>query len=317
MQIGPVFQVGATEIRTGTCSWTDPTLVKGADWYPKKSMSAAERLAFYASHFPLVEVDSTYYWPPTPKMAEDWVARTPAGFLMDIKGYSLLTGHPTRAESLWEDLREAIAEEHRGKRNVYDTHLPPDAVDEAWVRFEHALAPLHRAGKLGGVLLQYPEWFTPNMANRATLGQVRSRLPDYRVHVELRSPRWWADADDRRRTVELLRANDLTHVVVDAPAASGLPAIVEATSLTAVVRFHGRNEENWKKRDITPAERFNYLYSDDELAAWVPRLEELAGEVERVHALMNNCHGDKGVRNAADLGRLLADAGAVALSPDA
>jgi uncharacterized protein YecE (DUF72 family) len=253
-----------------------------------------------------VEVDSTYYWPPTPKLAHDWVHRTPPGFVMDVKAYGLLTGHPTRRESLWEDLRDGVPEEHRAKRNVYAHHLPTDVQDEAWARFGHALGPLHQAGKLGGVLFQYPEWFTPKMANRAELERLGERLPDYRLYVELRSPRWWADADDRRRTLELLRGCGLAHVVVDAPPASGLPAVVEATADTAVVRFHGRNDDTWSKRDISPAERFNYLYSEEELAGWVPELERLAVGVERVHALMNNCHGDKGVRNAADLAGLLA-----------
>ncbi len=305
MEMGPVLHLEGAEIRTGTCSWTDPTLVKGTDWYPRKSMSAAERLAFYAAHFPVVEVDSTYYWPPTPKLAEDWVERTPPGFVMDVKGYSLLTGHPTRRESLWEDVRELVAEDHRGKRNVYAEHLPPDAVDEAWARFDHALAPLHRAGKLGGVLLQYPEWFTPKKANREILADARRRLPDYDVYVELRSPRWWATEEDRDRTLGVLRDWGLVHVVVDAPPSSGLPAVVEATADAAVVRFHGRNDETWAKRDISAAERFNYLYGRDELAAWVPRLAELAGRVDRVHALLNNCYGDKGVRNAADLAERL------------
>lgn len=317
MEIGPVLRLGGTEIRTGTCSWTDPTLVKGTDWYPKKSMSAAERLAFYASNFPVVEVDSTYYWPPTPQLAKGWVERTPDGFVMDVKGYGLLTGHPARADSVWEDLRQLVAEEHRGKKNLYADHLPPDAVDEAWARFEHALAPLHQAGKLGGVLFQYPDWFTPKMANRAVLEQLRSRLPDYTMYVELRSPRWWASTDDRRRTLELLRAHDLVHVVVDAPAASGLPAVVEATTDMSVVRFHGRNEDMWNKRDITAAARFDYLYNEQELSGWVTRLEELAGSVERIHALMNNCYGDKGVRNAADLAGLLTSAGAVSAPPAA
>ena len=293
-------------ILTGTCSWTDPTLVKGTDWYPKRSMSAAERLAFYASRFPVVEVDSTYYWPPTPKLAADWVARTPPGFVMDLKAYSLLTGHPTRRDSLWEDLRGEVAAEHQGKRNVYAQHLSPEAQDEAWARFAHALRPLHEAGKLGGVLFQYPEWFTPKMANRGELERLRGRLPDDRIYVELRSPRWWSEPDDRRRTLELLRGCGLVHVVVDAPPASRLPAVVEATADTAVVRFHGRNDDTWSKRDISAAERFNYLYSRQELEAWVPELRRLEAGVERVHALMNNCHGDKGVRNAADLAGLLA-----------
>lgn len=290
-------------MRAGTCSWTDPTLVKEADWYPKRSMSAAERLAFYASRFPVVEADSTYYWPPTPQMASDWVERTPSGFVMDVKAYSLLTGHPTRRESLWEDLRPLLADEHREKKNVYADHLPPDAVEEAWERFEHALAPLHEAGKLGGVLLQYPAWFTPNRANRSELERIRHRLADYPIYVELRSPRWWAEEDDRRRTLDLLRAHDLSHVVVDAPPESTLPVVLEATADLAVVRFHGRNDATWNKRNISPAERFDYLYDDAELGEWVPRLRQLAGQAKSLHALMNNCYGDKGVTNASEIGR--------------
>ncbi|MGH9153272.1 MAG: DUF72 domain-containing protein [Acidimicrobiales bacterium] len=305
MEMGPVLRLGGAEVRTGTCSWTDPTLVKGTDWYPRKSMSAAERLAYYASRFPVVEVDSTYYWPPTPALAGGWVERTPARFVMDVKAYSLLTGHPTRRESLWEDLRGLVAEEHR-ERNLYAHHLPPDAVDEAWARFRHALEPLRRAGKLGGVLLQYPEWFTPKKANRQALTAARRRLPDDNLHVELRSARWWSTAEDRDRTLGALRDAGLVHVVVDAPPASGLPAVVAATADAAVVRFHGRNDGTWGRRDVTAAERFDYLYRREELEAWVPRLEELAARVDRVHALMNNCYGDKGVRNAADLAGLLA-----------
>lgn len=272
-------------------------------------MSAAERLAFYASRFPVVEVDSTYYWPPTPKLSQDWVERTPPGFVIDVKAYSLLTGHPTRRESLWEDLRDVVAEEHRGKRNVYAGHLPPDALEESWARFRHALAPLRRAGKLGGVLLQYPEWFTPKKVNRQALAAARRRLPDDDVYVELRSPRWWATAEDRDRALGVLRDAGLVHVVVDAPPASGLPAVVAATADAAVVRFHGRNDDTWDRRDISAAERFDYLYRRHELAEWVPRLEELAARVDRVHALMNNCHGDKGVRSAAELAELLGGAG--------
>ena len=162
-------------------------------------------------------------------------------------------------------------------------------------------------GKLGGVLLQYPEWFTPKKANRQVLAGARDRLPEYHLYVELRSPSWWATDEDRDRTLGVLRDAGLAHVVVDAPPRSGLPAVVAATAGTAVVRFHGRNDDTWDRRDISAAERFDYLYSREELAAWVPRLEELAGRVDRVHALMNNCHGDKGVRNAADLAGILAE----------
>ena len=93
-------------------------------------MSAAERLAFYASKFSVAEADSTYYYPPSPQLTAGWAERTPPTFTMDVKAYSLLTGHPARPDSLWPDLRGAVKEEFVGKRNVYLRHLSADAVDE-------------------------------------------------------------------------------------------------------------------------------------------------------------------------------------------
>ena len=312
LTLAPVLRVGSTLVRPGTCSWTDPTLVKGTDWYPKKSMPAAERLAFYAARFPVVEVDSTYYHPPSHALAEGWAERTPPGFTMDVKGWSLLTGHPTKREAIWEDLRDELDPEAAEKRNVYATHLPDDAVEEAWRRFAEALEPLRGADRLGAVLLQYPEWFTPKRANREELARIRDRWPDLPVSVELRSNRWWAE-DEQDRPLGVLRDAGLTTVVVDAPPVSGLPTVVAATAPLAVVRFHGRNDENWSKKGITAAERFRYLYSRDELEGWVPAVERLADEAEEVHVLMNNCYQDYGVRNAADLADLLVEAGAAEL----
>jgi uncharacterized protein YecE (DUF72 family) len=225
---------------------------------------------------------------------------------MDVKAYSLMTGHPTRAASLWPDIREAIKPEFTGKRNVYASHLPPDAVDEAWKRVEHALRPLERAGKLGAVLMQYPAWFTPKRDNRAELAAIRDRWRDLPVSVEFRAPGWLAP-DDRERTLGLLRDLHLALVVVDAPRASKLATVREATIPDlAVVRFHGRNDESWSEQTRSAAERFKYLYSKPQLRAWVPKLREMADRAERVHALMNNCYQDYGVRNAADLAELLA-----------
>ena len=308
LALGPVLRSAGAEVRTGTCSWTDPTLVKETDWYPRRSMSAADRLAHYAASFSVVEADSTYYWPPSPELARSWVERTPPGFRMNVKAYSLLTHHPTRADSLWEDLRGAVPPEHQGKRNVYAHHLRPEAVEEAWDRFAHAVAPLREGGRLGAVLLQYPEWFTPKRANRSEIERVRERMGDGPVCVEFRSPLWLGE-DERERTLGLLRDHDLSFVVVDAPPASGLPILVAATSSLAVVRFHGRADDRWKKKGITAAERFRYLYDDAELGAWVPKVAELAEQSRELHLLMNNCYRDYGVRNAADLTRLLLEAG--------
>src|SRR6266513_321249 len=174
-RLAPTIDIGGSRVLVGTCSWTDRTLVNESDWYPRRSMTAAERLAYYASQFPVVEADSTYYYPPTPEMSASWVERTPDAFTMNVKAYSLLTGHPTFPQSLWPDLQSEVAAEHRDKRSLYASHLPSEAIEEAWDRFRHALMPLHSSGKLGAVLLQYPRWFTPKEANRDELAAARRR----------------------------------------------------------------------------------------------------------------------------------------------
>src|SRR5947207_2546816 len=259
-ELGDKLSLGGGTVLVGSCSWTDKTLVKESDWYPKRTMSAEERLRFYASRFPLVEVDATYYRPPTEQQSGLWAERTPDGFRFDVKAYSLLTGHPTPPRSLWADIREQLPPDVAEKRNVYPNNLGAEAVDEAWRRFDQALRPLHDAGKLGAVLFQYPEWFTPKRDNRAELARVRERLPDYRVCVEFRSPRWLAE-DDRDRTIETLSEHGLTLVVLDAPPVSGLETVAAVTTPElAVVRFHGRANDTWKKRVSSAAERFKYLY---------------------------------------------------------
>jgi uncharacterized protein YecE (DUF72 family) len=226
---------------------------------------------------------------------------------MNVKAYALLTGHPARPDSLWPDMRDAIRPEFAGKRNVYSSHLERDAVDEAWRRFELALRPLRTAGKLGAVLLQYPEWFTAKKANREELAAIRQRWPDMPVCVEFRSPTWLSAPADRDRTLGTLTELRLAMVVVDAPRVAKLPTITEVPDPDlAVIRFHGRNDDTWMKPGTTAAERFDYLYSTSQLRAWVPKIEELADRASAVHALMNNCYRDYGVRNAADLAGLLA-----------
>ena len=294
-----------SRILVGTCSWTDKTLTDETDWYPKRSMTAEERLKFYAARYPIVEADSTYYFPPSRQLAKSWVERTPRDFTMNVKAYSLLTGHPTRPASLWRDLRDDLPAEVASKRNLYAKHLDPDALDEVWFRFVDALKPLVDAGKLGAVLMQYPSWFVPKRDNRNELALMRERMGDLPVCVEFRAPSWFKPSD-RDRTLDLLRDLHLALVVVDAPKASKLPTVLEATTdELAVVRFHGRADDTWSARTSTAAERFRYLYSKRQLRPWVPKLEELASQAREVHALMNNCYRDHGVRNAMELHEML------------
>jgi uncharacterized protein YecE (DUF72 family) len=305
-QLGPRLSFNGHTLLSGSCSWTDRTLVAQADFYPKRTMSAEERLRFYAAQFPLTEIDSTYYAPPSEQQARLWTERTPEGFRFDVKAYSLLTGHPTRPGSLWGDLRELLPADVQAKRNVYAKDLDPDALDEAWRRFEAALRPLQQAGKLGAVLFQYPPWFVPARKNRAELEALRGRLPDYRVSVEFRSPMWLAEAHDRERTLCTLEDQGLVFVCVDAPEASGLPRLFAVTNPELfVVRFHGRSESTWADTSGSAAERFRYLYSEAELEELAQPIAELAGEADESHMLMNNCYRDFAVRNAAELRDLI------------
>ena len=296
-----------SEIFVGTASWTDKTLL-GSGWYPDDAKTAEKRLAYYASQFNVVEVDSTYYAPPSERNSALWVERTPKDFTFNIKAYSLLTKHPTQMKSLPTAVRDQVTS---SKSSVYQKDLPAKAVDEVFDMFAQALMPLHSAGKLGYVLFQFPEWFLPGDDSRAYILHAAKRLPDFRVAVEFRRSTWMTQKS-APRTLGFLEEHNIPFVGVDMPQgfASSMPPVIAATaSDLAVVRFHGHNEENWKKRGISTAERFDYLYSKKELEEWAPRLLELSGEVKRLHVMFNNCYQDKSVRNAKDMASLLADLG--------
>ncbi len=285
----------------GTTSWSERTLVHESRWYPRRSMKAAERIAHYASRFPLVEIDATSRFPPTPDLARQWVERTPPGFTIDVQAWTLLTGGAALPDSLWEDLREEIRPELRDRRRLYGSHLSPAGRAEAWARFRHALLPLHDAGRLGAVVLRYPAWLRPGETARSLLREARSRLPDFALVVELSNPRW-LDGRTCEETLEFLEGQQLGFVCVDP--LDG-PPVVAATSDVAVVRFQGRNPGNWEEPDLAIAERYAYRYSTEELAAWVAPVQELAASAAEVHLLFANSFRDDAVTNAAELAVLL------------
>jgi uncharacterized protein YecE (DUF72 family) len=294
-------------IRIGTCSWTDPTLVKGGGFYPDDKMTAAERLAFYAAQFPIVEVDATYYAPPAERTSGLWVERTPPEFIFDVKAFRLLTQHPTPPSALWKDFREELPAELAEKRNIYMRDLPRELQAEAVRLFREGLMPLHSAGKLGVVLFQMPPFVYPTRGSFGYLKWAAEHLEDFQLAVEFRNGRW-LDDEHRDDTLNFLERHNLVYVCVDEPQGfnSSVPPVVAVTGPIAEVRFHGRNAENWEKKGITAAERFRYEYSQQELEEWVPRIETLAKESDTVHALMNNCYADYGIRSANLLADLLA-----------
>jgi uncharacterized protein YecE (DUF72 family) len=283
-------------ILIGTASWTDKSLVKSG-WYPDKASSAEARLRFYSSQFPLVEVDSSYYFLPTEANARLWAERTPADFTFNVKAFSLLTQHPTKSRALKDFGIE-------GSENVYLSNLDAQVVDRVWDAFSTGLEPLRRAGKLGLLLFQFPQWFPIGKANRAYVLECAKRAAPDRICVEFRNKTWMSE-NNRARTLEFLEGHGIPYVCVDMPQGfvSSIPPVLAATADEAVVRFHGRNAKDWESGSVQ--RRFKYLYSREELSDWAPRLAGMAAEAKTTHILMNNCYRDYAQRNAKELADLL------------
>ena len=290
----------------GIAGWVDRSLIDSKLFYPLAVKTSGDRLAFYATQFRLVEVDSSYYGIPKPETTEAWAAQTPAGFVFDVKSFSLFTNHPTRPMSLPPDIREDLPAALREK-NIYLEQMPDDLLDECWERFRTALEPLRAAGKLAAVFFQFPPWFLPSSRALAYVEQVQERMFGFQVAVEFRRPEW-LDARHYDGTLEFLRTRGIPYVAVDVPEGhrTSMPSVHEVTSTSlAVIRFHGRNHETWDLKGVPPNVRFRYDYSDAELREWVPRIKEMERSAKQVHALMNNNYSNYSVKNAQQLERLL------------
>ena len=309
----PIVKPGGHTIRIGTASWTDPTMTAPGVFYPDGADSAEERLAFYASRFPVVEVDATYYALPSRRTAELWVKRTPPDFTFDIKAHALMTGQPTETKRLPKDLRTALPAELADKPRIYAKDLPEDLRSAVWEWFVDGLEPLREAGQLGSILLQYPRWFFTSSENRDAIEEATGILREAGLtgSVEFRNGTWFNEKN-LDRTLRFLDDRKIPLVMVDGPQGfkSSVPPILATTSPElAVVRFHGRRAETWEKRGVPTVERFRYLYDRDELEDWAPRVQQAAADARETHVLFNNCYSNYGATNAVELAKLLHDLG--------
>jgi uncharacterized protein YecE (DUF72 family) len=303
----PLEVPGGGRIRVGTASWTDPTMTATGVFYPVSANTAEERLQHYAATFPLVEVDATYYALPAESTAKLWVERTPPDFVFDIKAHALMTGQGTETKRLPKFLREQLPPPVAAKTRVYAKDLPAEVLDAVWGTFRDALEPLRDAGQLGSILLQYPRWFFPSSENRALIADAVERLDGLRTAVEFRNASW-LNEKNADRTMKFLRDQGSAFVMVDEPQGfkSSVPPVTAVTSDLAIVRFHGRNAETWEAKNITPAERFRYLYARNELEEWAPKIRTVAEEAKDTHVLMNNCYANYGTTNAREIAAILA-----------
>ncbi len=184
-----------SSILIGTASWTDKSLIDSKLFYPPLANTAEERLRYYASRFPLVEVDSSYYALPSAQNSVLWVSRTPEGFLFNIKAFRLFTQHQTPPAALPKDIREALGPVD--KKNLYYRDIPGELLDELWARFLLALRPLRDSGKPGLLLFQFPPWFVYRESNLAHILACQRRLDGLPIAVEFRHTSWF---EEKRRS---------------------------------------------------------------------------------------------------------------------
>jgi uncharacterized protein YecE (DUF72 family) len=255
-------------IRIGTSGYSYEDWV--GPFYPA-NLKKSDWLEFYARHFDTTELNFSYYRQPEARMLERMATKVPPGFVFTIKAFQGLT--------------HERAEDNAGE---FDT-------------FVEALAPLIDQGKLGCVLAQFPFSFHATSENVDYVKLCRERFGDLAVVIEFRNREWLTPA-----MFQFLREQRLGFCCVDEPRFKSLmPPIAEATAPVAYVRFHGRNAQKWWRHEQA-YERYDYTYSDEELAEWVPKVKEIEACAGKVLVFFNNHFRAQAVDAAKAFERMLA-----------
>ncbi len=288
-----------TRVLVGTASWSDPGFVE--DWYPR-GLPKSRLLSWYATRFDYVEVNSTFYGLPQPRLTERWVRETPRHFVFDVKLHKLLSRHSTETKWLPRDLQKRAGDNAR-------VEWSPELEAEVAARFLEGMAPLIESGRLGAFLLQMSPSFSPKTNRLEELSRIASLVAPHRLAVELRN-RNWMTGEERERTLRFFEQNKLTLVAVDTPESAHfmvMPSGEEVTSSAlAYLRLHGRDEKAFV-RGRTVAERFNYRYSEKELQEIAERVARMAKNAEEVHAVFNNNRSNFAPVAAERLRQILAE----------
>jgi uncharacterized protein YecE (DUF72 family) len=294
----------ASNILVGTASWTDKTLIDCGRFYPKEVKTPEARLRYYASLFPLVEVDSSYYGIPAPTNAHNWAERTPEAFVFNVKAFRLFTGHQTDPKVLHKDIKEALG----SSKTLYYRSTPPEIRAELWRRFIDALLPLKEAGKLGLLHFQFSPWLMCNREGHEHVAHCVEMMAGHTVSIEFRHASWFSEAH-RAGTIAFLRELNVVHTIVDGPQgfANSVPLLAETTNSDfALIRLHGRNVDTYNRTGASSAaERFDYDYPDNEIAELVVEALRIAYKVRNTHIIFNNCDEDKGQRNGLTFLKML------------
>jgi uncharacterized protein YecE (DUF72 family) len=241
------------------------------DWvgnfYPE-NIKSGEMLSFYAQYFKIVEINSTYYVIPKPQSFEKMLSNVPPDFQFTVKA------------------------------NGGMTHEKPESVS-VFDRFEEAIQPLVEANKMKGILAQFPPSFKNTQENRVYLNRFKDTLSEYPLIVEFRHSSW-----DKEPAFDFLKNLGIAYCSVDEPDLPGLmPSKAIATTNLGYIRFHGRNKKAWYGGDSS--ERYNYLYSDQELRCWIPKIKHISDNTEELLIFFNNCHAGHATRNALKMQDML------------
>lgn len=252
----------------------------------------AERLPVYSAHFPIVEIDSSFYAVQPVRNYAKWVAQTPDEFQFIVKAYQGMTGHL------------------RGKKNYYDTS------EEMYQAFHTSIEPVRSAGKLAMTLFQFPPWFDCTKDNVELLREAKERMLDVPSAIEFRNESWYSP-EMRDNTLSFLEKEGWIHTVADEPqAGSGsIPIVpVSTTSDATYVRLHGRNISSWNQSSHPDWRKLRYLYrySTEELTEWRDRLLELEKTCRELYVVFNNNSGGDATDNAKELQSLLGIDGGLA-----
>ncbi len=255
------------EVYVGASGWSY------ADWkgvvYPKGPGKLNE-LEFIAHYFDTVEINTSFYRPPNPRYCLKWMRDVEANprFRFTAK--------------LWQRFTHERAEKWTS--------------DEA-VLFKKGLAPLQESGKLGVVLVQFPWSFANNEDSRDWLRAVADEFKEFPLAVEVRHITWLSD-----ESMDFLKTNSLNFCNIDQPVTrNSIGPTSIATGPIAYFRFHGRNRQAWFSKDAGRDDRYNYLYSDRELAPWIQKVRQMEGQVRELYLMMNNHFKGQAPANALEI----------------
>lgn len=252
----------------GTAGWSYK------DWegivYPEKKAQGFHPLIFLTQYINIVEINSTFYRPPAIQLSLSWIKK--------------VNNHPDFLFSV--KIHQVFTHERKGF-----TQMDVD-------NFKFGIEPLRAKTRLAAILIQFPWSFIHTASNRDYLVNLFKLFSDFPLALEVRHSSWNTDV-----FFKLLAEHSVCYCNIDQPIFrnSIKPTSISTNPEFAYVRLHGRNYENWFRENAGRDERYNYLYSKEELEEWIKRIKELGNQSRRVFVITNNHYRGQALANALQI----------------